>query len=339
MSWQTMHRWEDFSVNISREWLAFLREQYPAGSRINLREMKDPYAPLPAGTMGTLTYIDDAGTFHMKWDNGRTLGLVVGEDSFTVLPPEPTVLKLYMPLTADLCERNEWGDREDDSTELDGRELLDYEGAILKALIQNRMPEEAESGIMHWYDRNDSIAKKVRSVTFTAEERNGRLWGVAECRVVGTLTPEELSTLKEYIAGQASDGWGEGFEQREIEMDDGTLYVHLWQPEHWDIQTEEEQFTPKLAEGLPEMCFSLLPGSGQLICIKRGESGYYPSDWSTDDAHENRRIADEQNARLGVSPAQEEAMKIGSLCGWDVPGADPTNCEDIVQRREGMTFD
>ena len=123
-------------------------------------------------------------------------------------------------------------------------------------------------------------------------------------------------------------------------MDDGgELYVHLWNSDEWSIQTEQELFSPKLAEGLPEMCFSLLPGSGQLICIKRGESGYYPSDWSTDDAHENRRIADEQNARLGISPAQEEAMKIGSLCGWDVPGADPANCEDIVQRREGMTFD
>ena len=32
-----------------------------------------------------------------------------------------------------------------------------------------------------------------------------RLWGVAECRIAGKLSAAEMDTLKEYIAGQASD--------------------------------------------------------------------------------------------------------------------------------------
>ena len=56
-----------------------------------------------------------------------------------------------------------------------------------------------------------------------------------------------------------------------------------------------------VAEGLPEMCFTTLPSTGELICIKRGELGYYPSSWNTDDKQRNEELADYNNERLGVT--------------------------------------
>ena len=38
-----------------------------------------------------------------------------------------------------------------------------------------------------------------------------------------------MPELCDYITGQYSDGWGEGFEQRDIPVEAGTLNVHFWQ--------------------------------------------------------------------------------------------------------------
>lgn len=321
-----------------QNWLKFMREQYPKGSRIRLREMKDPYHPVEPGTMGTLDMIDDVGTFHVKWDNGRGLGLVMGEDSFTVLPPETHMLKLYMPMTAELYERNEYGDLEDEPVELNSCEAAEYADSIAAALLRERHPEEAERGLMQYYHGDDNLIQKVKSYVFSAEVRDNRLWGIAECMVQGELTPEELESLKETVTGQASDGLGEGFEQREIRVGSNELYAHLWQDRGWSIRTEQECFATKFAEGLPDMCFSVLPSTGALICIMRGESGYYPSDWSTDDKEQNAALADYNNERLSVTPEQRQAMECGSMHGWEVPGADPQNYGGHFSQMGGMTL-
>ena len=65
--------------------LQALRERYPAGTKIRLNHMDDPYAPIPDGTIGEAQYVDDAGNIHMVWENGRTLSLIEGADSFTII--------------------------------------------------------------------------------------------------------------------------------------------------------------------------------------------------------------------------------------------------------------
>lgn len=61
------------------------KELYPAGTRIELNFMEDPWHPVPAGTRGTVSHVDDMGQIHMKWDNGRTLALNTDTDSFRTL--------------------------------------------------------------------------------------------------------------------------------------------------------------------------------------------------------------------------------------------------------------
>ena len=59
-----------------------IKERYPEGTRIVLDYMGEDPHPIEPGTRGTVRHVDDIGTVHVDFDNGRRLGLVPGEDSF-----------------------------------------------------------------------------------------------------------------------------------------------------------------------------------------------------------------------------------------------------------------
>ena len=72
-----------FDLSILRDGLRHSRERMK-GTRVRLVSMDDVQAP-PAGTEGTIQYVDDAGTIHVQWDTGGSLGLVPGADEWELV--------------------------------------------------------------------------------------------------------------------------------------------------------------------------------------------------------------------------------------------------------------
>ncbi len=72
----------------AREMAEESRRKYPKGTRIELIRMGEDPRPVPPGTRGTVVYVDDMGQIGMRWDNGQSLSLIPGEDSFRILTQE-----------------------------------------------------------------------------------------------------------------------------------------------------------------------------------------------------------------------------------------------------------
>lgn len=75
-----MNEWER-----QRNRAEYLKKAYPSGTRIVLNSMGNDPRPIESGTRGTVAVVDDIGTVHCDFDNGRRLGLIEGEDDFSAL--------------------------------------------------------------------------------------------------------------------------------------------------------------------------------------------------------------------------------------------------------------
>lgn len=68
--------------------IEMMKARYPEGTRICLDSMGNDPNPIPPGTKGTVEFVDDCGSVFCKFDNGRSLGMIPGEDSFHKIQEE-----------------------------------------------------------------------------------------------------------------------------------------------------------------------------------------------------------------------------------------------------------
>lgn len=128
---------------------------------------------------------------------------------------ELQTLRLWNPLFPKIYRKNEWGDTENEPEDIDTNEIVEYQEEILAAIEREKLPNEGERGLAGYLD-NDVLKGKVYSINPAVEEWDGKLWGVTEVQSYGELTQAELDEVILELTGQFSDGWGEGFEQRQL---------------------------------------------------------------------------------------------------------------------------
>ena len=102
------------------------------------------------------------------------------------------------------------------------------------------MRSAEERGLMASFDGSDAVNEKAVSIFPSVEIVDGELYGVAVCRISGTLSADELAELKEYCQCQYNDCWGEDFAKRSHRTEQGDLCVSFYIDSSDSILTKEE---------------------------------------------------------------------------------------------------
>lgn len=113
--------------------------------------------------------------------------------------------------------------------QLDGADLAQYEQSITEMIdkVNDTGIEGKPRNLMDYFYGSEEVKRKVESAVVSVKNVDGILYGCTTLTLNAYMESAELTELCEYITGQYSDGWGEGFEQREIRVDGGSLYVHF----------------------------------------------------------------------------------------------------------------
>lgn len=84
---------------------------------------------------------------------------------------------------------------------------------------------------------------------------------------------------------------------------------------------EQEATRERNLAKLPDQAYVAVLGEEVVCIVKKGENGYYRTDWRRHKGDHDRQII-ELNRRLKVTEAQASAMLHGSMFGWHTKAAD-----------------
>jgi hypothetical protein len=220
---------------------------------------------------------------------------IIGENE-SIKESDPTFSYRYLVMSTLRADEREDGDIVDT---LSGRELAPYKDCINDAIGDVDLAEYLD----------EPLSSSIKSIKMCVDTltSDGRLVGMAEVTADHSLSEQEKSELMDYLSGQYSDGWGEGFEQQEvnqhmeeIEDDDNEdpetgeyytdyrdvsdyLSIHFWQSEGFKIWIQDLGKRRSVSEGAPSDCCT---ESEELNFNKLawdspnhdGEYGYLPTD-------------------------------------------------------------
>jgi len=84
----------------SKKEIQKIKKEYPPGTVIQLIRMDDP-TPVPSGTIGEITSIDDIGQLHVDWKDYRS--------SLAVVPDKDKFMKIGFQKRCKHCENLSYG--------------------------------------------------------------------------------------------------------------------------------------------------------------------------------------------------------------------------------------
>lgn len=207
---------------------------------------------------------------------------------------------------------------------LDDEEKEEYNK--IAATIRDLKPEEALIDVI------DEIKNKAKEngleedLLLFAYLNKGKINEAATDLPTEQSDEDRLASLKVQLAkdgDQLADDEKESIEKEIADLEAKLFPIDETDESKGKVEKSfEESVTQK---DLPDNCYDFNDNTNQIIIIKKGQTGYYPTDIEFENKEQAEDIINKANEALKVTPEQRDAMRAASMSGWNTTESTDAN--------------